>query len=371
MSRENNSNSLDGNEGTIMTYEEVQEASESNIIAYMNDRTKEYDEYGLKGIELFEYWKADLENFDAAVYKKATEGTKILRDYLRENGVFIPKNRKLIEDHLIVSSKVWTLWPIESHNPQNNQLPYHKLTKPPADTSTQAAKDTLPEDGDEFKRSMLTKWNNTTHSTTIEENPDKSIEICLQLLVDDLRTIQMALLKNFRNDMSFQNKLMTACQACQACSIACSIPAKFSVALINNLRSGLSTYLAVQKHKNKLSINNPSENLINGPDKNEKTISEKQNLSKGVLFVVKLAFGTRHSIEERAKAKERYNQKFKKFADCQYDQYLVKFEGKDDSDYEYDDTEIEMLIVDIEKFETSDSETFITEVGTTDSKEAL
>lgn len=66
-------------------------------------------------------------------------------------------------------------------------------------------------EGDEFKRSMMTKWNNTTLSTTIEENPEKSIEICLQLLVDDLRTTQIALQKNIRNDLSFQNKFMTAC----------------------------------------------------------------------------------------------------------------------------------------------------------------
>ncbi|RKF59397.1 hypothetical protein OnM2_060052 [Erysiphe neolycopersici] len=68
MSREIDSSSLDGNEGTIMTYEKAQEATKSNIIACMNDRTNEYDLYGLKGIELFEYWKADFEIFDAAAY---------------------------------------------------------------------------------------------------------------------------------------------------------------------------------------------------------------------------------------------------------------------------------------------------------------
>ncbi|RKF60482.1 hypothetical protein OnM2_050054 [Erysiphe neolycopersici] len=56
MPRENDSSSLNGNEGTIMTFEKVQEATKSNIIAYMNDGTSEYDKYGLKGIELFQYW---------------------------------------------------------------------------------------------------------------------------------------------------------------------------------------------------------------------------------------------------------------------------------------------------------------------------
>ncbi|POS84449.1 hypothetical protein EPUL_003494 [Erysiphe pulchra] len=384
MSCENDSSSLDGNEGTIMTYEKVQEATKSNIIAYMNDRTDE--------------------NFDAAAYKNTTEGTNILRDYLP-------------------NSKVWTPWPIESHNPQNNQLPYHTLTKPPVDTNTQAAKDTLPEDssnqlpmkyefppndtfstmlkgaalkryylsiknnrsittideicenirqtfeGDGFKRSMLTKWNNSTLSTTIEENLDKSIEICLQLLLDDLSTTQMALQKNFPDDMSFQNKLMTACQAHPACSIACSIPANSSVAFINNLRSGISTNLA-QYYIDQQYFSN-REHLNFQPKSKKNHLGKTESVKKRFICRKSGCWSTRHSTEERAKAKERYIQKFKIFADRQYDQYLVEFEGKSHSDNEYDDTEIKMLIADIEKFETNDSETFITEVGTIDSKEAL
>ncbi|POS88109.1 hypothetical protein EPUL_001083 [Erysiphe pulchra] len=107
--------SPDGNEEGIMTLEKVQQATKTTILAYMNERTKEYKEYGLNGIELFEYWKADFENFDAAAYKKTTEGTRILRDFLRINGVYIPKNRKSIADNLIASSKAWTPWPVESY----------------------------------------------------------------------------------------------------------------------------------------------------------------------------------------------------------------------------------------------------------------
>lgn len=129
-----------------MTYEKVQEVTKSKKIAHMNDRTNEYNEYDLKCIELFEYWKPDFENFDAAAYKKTTEGTKILWDYLRANSMYVPKDWRSIADNLIASSKVWTPWPIESHDPQNNQIPYQTFTKPPVETSTQAANDKLPED---------------------------------------------------------------------------------------------------------------------------------------------------------------------------------------------------------------------------------
>ncbi|KAI0995526.1 hypothetical protein K3495_g12653 [Podosphaera aphanis] len=81
---------LDGSEGEIMSREQVQQASKTTIIAYINERTKEHKDYKLKGLKLFEYWKADFENFDSAAYKKSTEATRILRDFLLVNGVYIP-----------------------------------------------------------------------------------------------------------------------------------------------------------------------------------------------------------------------------------------------------------------------------------------
>ncbi|TQS35883.1 hypothetical protein Golomagni_03683 [Golovinomyces magnicellulatus] len=125
---------------------------------------------------------------------------------------------------------------------------------------------------------MLTKWNNTTLGTIIEKNPEKDLELCLQLLIEELRTTQMALQKNFRDDMSFQNKLMTACQANPACSIACSIPANSSVALINNLRSSINTYLAVEKSNNQPQIHTQSmsEDLGNNIDKNGQYFIDRQ-----------------------------------------------------------------------------------------------
>ncbi|POS83037.1 hypothetical protein EPUL_004815, partial [Erysiphe pulchra] len=80
-----NHDGLEGNEGEIMTKEQVQQASKTSIIAYINDRTKDYKDHKLKGLEIFEYWNADFENFDAAAYKKSTEATRILRDFLLLN----------------------------------------------------------------------------------------------------------------------------------------------------------------------------------------------------------------------------------------------------------------------------------------------
>lgn len=496
--------SLDGNEESIMTLEKVQQATKTTILAYMNERTKEYEEYGLKGIELFEYWKADFENFDAAAYKKTTEGTRILRDFLRINGVYIPKNRKSIADNLIASSKTWTPWPVDSYISSDSQSHKSSFVKhqsvstsqfdkaPPSienidlkpekydyqpDDSSHSRQTTargttgalvnlskiysqdhkysgdgdsfdykfgifvdlcektdFPEDqyfkafstmlkgaalkhyytsikpnplittikglceniretfeGNEYKRSMLTKWNNTSLKSVMEKNPEKYVELCLQLLIEDLRTTQMALQSNFRDDTSFQNKLMTACQAHPACSIACSIPASSSVALINNLRSSISTYLAVENDKNQFQINNTIGNLVDDSDKNEQYFIDRQYYSdlsnrrskssdSRQRTPVKRCFicqksgcwSSRHSAIEREKAKERYNKNFKRVAERQYDQFLVEFEGKSDYDDDNNDTEIKIqtLITDINKFEIPDSEAFITEVGTINLTEA-
>ncbi|KHJ31984.1 hypothetical protein EV44_g3858 [Erysiphe necator] len=238
-------------------------------------------------------------------------------------------------------------------------------------------------EGNEYKRSMLTKWNNTSLKSIMEKNPEKDVELCLQLLIEDLRTTQMALQSNFRDDTSFQNKLMTACQAHPACSIACSIPASSSVALINNLRSSISTYLAVENDKNQFQINNTIGNLVDNSDKNEQyfidrqyysDLSNRRNKSSNSRqrTPVKRCFICQKSgcWSSRHSAIERYNKNFKRVAERRYDQFLVEFEGKSDYDDDNNDTEIETLITDINKFEISDSEAFITEVGTINLTEA-
>ncbi|KHJ30396.1 hypothetical protein EV44_g3570 [Erysiphe necator] len=374
--------SLDGNEESIMTLEKVQQATKTTILAYMNERTKEYEEYGLKGIELFEYWKADFENFNTAAYKKTTEGTRILRDFLRINGVYIPKNRKSIADNLIASSKTWTPWPVDSYISSDSQSHKSSFVKHQSVSTAQ------------FDKAPPSIENIDLKPEKYDYQPDDnshSRQTTARGTTEDLRTTQMALQSNFRDDTSFQNKLMTACQAHPACSIACSIPASSSVALINNLRSSISTYLAVENDKNQLQINNKIGNLVDNSDKNEQyfidrqyysDLSNRRNKSSNSrqrtpvkrCFICQKSgcWSSRHSAIEREKAKERYNKNFKRVAERQYDQFLVEFEGKNDYDDDNNDTEIKIqtLITDINKFEIPDSEAFITEVGTINLTEA-
>ena len=102
----------------IWTAEEVENAQRQEISQYIESRIDEYTASELKGLDLFEYWKADFENFTAATYKRTTSATKVLRDFLRQNNVYIPKNRLAIGEQLVRSAQNWTPWPIESATPQ-------------------------------------------------------------------------------------------------------------------------------------------------------------------------------------------------------------------------------------------------------------
>jgi hypothetical protein len=105
-------------------------------------------------------------------------------------------------------------------------------------------------EGAEYKRSMLAKWNVLSLRQTISKNPNKDIETCLQLLVEELHTIQMNLDTTLYGDNFLQTKLQTACQDHPACSISCSIPALTSTGLISNVRASIITYESVNKKQN-------------------------------------------------------------------------------------------------------------------------
>ena len=80
-------------------------ATTAGVIEYITSRINDYDKKGLMGVDLFEYWRCDFENFIATAYKKTIEKTRQLRDYLLNNRVWIPKNRRSITDNLVTSAK--------------------------------------------------------------------------------------------------------------------------------------------------------------------------------------------------------------------------------------------------------------------------
>ena len=64
--------------------------------------------------------------------------------------------------------------------------------------------------GLKYKYRILIKWNTITLKTVIMKNKNKSIEDCLQLLLNNFYHLQYSLDANLRNNNFLHNKLITA-----------------------------------------------------------------------------------------------------------------------------------------------------------------
>jgi hypothetical protein len=69
----------------------------------------------------------------------------------------------------------------------------------------------------EYHRSTLEQWNAITLRLIINNNPGKSVQECLTLLISELRRLNRRFDISLRSEESFQNKLRIACQGIIAC----------------------------------------------------------------------------------------------------------------------------------------------------------
>jgi hypothetical protein len=86
----------------------------------------------------------------------------------------------------------------------------------------------------EYRRDILSKWNNLTLKSVMTSNENKSVEECLQLLIKQLRHLQHDLNSKLRSEKFIHNKLINACQNVSACQYVCF---KFSFTNRINQRS--------------------------------------------------------------------------------------------------------------------------------------
>ncbi|KAI0994276.1 hypothetical protein K3495_g13907 [Podosphaera aphanis] len=71
----------------------VYSATASDITNYINQRITEYEDEEVYGSELQEYFATDFNKFSLTAFKKTTDSTKYLRDFLRKRNVYIQKSR--------------------------------------------------------------------------------------------------------------------------------------------------------------------------------------------------------------------------------------------------------------------------------------
>ncbi|KAI6248826.1 hypothetical protein HI914_02176 [Erysiphe necator] len=88
---------------------------------------------------------------------------------------------------------------------------------------------------------MISKWKSITLMKTIEENQDKAISECFELLVTEFRRSQLLLPPRFQGDLSLRDAIIDAVRDIRECSLACYKPAPTFEALCADIRAFIAT----------------------------------------------------------------------------------------------------------------------------------
>jgi hypothetical protein len=250
-------------------------------------------------------------------------------------------------------------------------------------------------EGPEYHRKNLTIWNNTTLQGIINENSDKSIYQCFQLLTDKLLKIRHGIHPEFRTTLFLINKLITACQGVPACRIAISDPPEELSGLISKLQSSI---VAWEKEKENTigsqalvrpnSYNTTSsqdqeayytDRKYHRNDRNDRygrkydrkydrkpTYRTQNRSGKCYVCQKESCRSWKHTEQERKDAKLAYRQRFQNNKgtgnfDDRYRQYMQECEGDDDEGVEA----FEALVLDKSNnlIEDSDSDCYTTSLG--------
>lgn len=262
-------------------------------------------------------------------------------------------------------------------------------------------------EGEEYYRKNLTEWNGLTLRGILDENPDKSTYQCFQLIIEKLLKLRHGIHQEFRTDLMFTNKLITACQGVEACRIAISNPntgmsnpGTPGAGISNLIASIQSSIVAWEKenprliqetfytdrryHRNDQNrTRNQGRNLDRNragfrPYEHRKEDRTRPPRRKGKCYVCQKenCRSWDHTEEERKEAKDEYRKHFNtknkgrgNFNE-RYRQYTIYCEG-DDAD-ECNEA-FEALILDEPQGSTEDEsdECYLTSFGTLTANEAL
>ncbi|KAI6249091.1 hypothetical protein HI914_02415, partial [Erysiphe necator] len=88
---------------------------------------------------------------------------------------------------------------------------------------------------------MISKWKSITLLKTIEENPNKTVSECFELLVTEFRRTQLLLPQRFQGDLSLRDAIIDAVREIRKCSLACYKPAPTFEALCADIRASIAT----------------------------------------------------------------------------------------------------------------------------------
>ncbi|RKF53599.1 hypothetical protein GcM3_217029, partial [Golovinomyces cichoracearum] len=88
-------------------------ATSEQIRQYIRLRQTDYEEWHIGDTELYDSYRIDFINFERHHFEKAKNETKLLRDFLRKNGVFVRKAGRLIAGEMVKALHEPETWPLD------------------------------------------------------------------------------------------------------------------------------------------------------------------------------------------------------------------------------------------------------------------
>jgi hypothetical protein len=221
------------------------------VKAFVDWRLSIYKEKGWKGFDLWESFVDDFESFTKDILNDlGKDRLKTIRDYLRENRVYIRKEaRKSIADGLLgaIHEPTPSKWPADDptdDDPTDNSTdgptdgPTDNPTDGPTDGPTDDPTDSPTDDPTDDPTPAL---------PSLSTAPVQIMQPTLAALTPTPAQItqatnQLTLQGSLGREITNYNKLFTACQDVLACKPACFRPATTLAGLISDIKSSIATY---------------------------------------------------------------------------------------------------------------------------------
>ena len=249
-------------------------------------------------------------------------------------------------------------------------------------------------EGPEYYRKNLTQWNAVSLQSVLDEHSSKSTYQCFQILIEKLLKLRHGIHPEFRTDLMYTNKLITACQGVEACRIAISNPSSDIASLINSIQSSIvawekenprvttqetfqtdnteAFYTDRKYHRN--DRNRDRNRGRDRPYERRKEYRPSRRTGKCYVCQKENCRSWKHTDKERKKARDEYQRRFdnkgKGNFDEQFHQYTVYCEGDEDDQC---NEAFEALILDSHEStdEDEEDECFLTSFGTLAANDAI
>ncbi|HEY2455482.1 MAG TPA: hypothetical protein VGI71_23255 [Scandinavium sp.] len=281
----------------------------------------------------------------------------------------------------------------------------------PLSTMTQMMKDHFHTE--ENRQFYLSEWRETTFPKLIGENPGKSRLEVLQILFDKLQDIQRGLSVVYQQEVSLRDQILNACRGVEECSMALFKPATTYEGVCSDLRSAIGAATRNREARNThqfLSYSDNGGNNYGDSDENGQYWTDRTyggsgrwrgrnnfdhqgrysnprgNSRRGNLRPSRFSppqsqtrqkkcyvcnepncWSTRHTIEERRKAFDKFRQSTYMLGTestvAAFQSFLTEFEGVEGLDDQLDETQQLLMDLELENEDQFFTEQYHTEFG--------